>query len=87
MIAAAIRAEVILHRGLGMSHRQIVEQFVATVLGSPEHHVEIHHIVHDGIVSQLRVFTSLSQLNIVPTTGLKNVASESAEARITSLYS
>ena len=29
---------------------QIVEQFVASVLGSPEHHVEVHHIVHDGIV-------------------------------------
>ena len=56
MIAAAIRAEVILHRGHGMSHRQIVEQFVASVLGSPEHHVEIHHIVHDGIVRPVAGF-------------------------------
>ena len=41
---------MILHRGLGMSYRQIIEEFVAPILGSPEHHIEVHHIVHDGIV-------------------------------------
>ena len=36
---------------------------------------------------QLCGFTSRGQLNIVPTIGLNRVASESADARITSLYS
>ena len=50
VIATAIGAEVVLHRGLGMSHRQVVEELVATVLCSPEYHIEVHHIVHNRIV-------------------------------------
>ena len=56
VIATAIGAEMVLHRGLGMSHRQVVEELVATVLRCPEHHVKIHHIVHDGIVRPVARF-------------------------------
>ena len=50
MIAAAIRTEMILHRGLGVSYSQIVKKFVSSVFGSPEHHIEVHHIIHNRIV-------------------------------------
>lgn len=50
MIAAAVGSEMVEHRGLGMSHRQVVQQFVAPIPGCPEHHVEVHHVVHDGVV-------------------------------------
>ena len=50
MITAAVGAEMVLHRCLGVGHCQVVQQFVATVLCSPEHHIEVHHIVHYGVV-------------------------------------
>ena len=50
MIATAIRAEMILHRSLGMGYCQVIKQFVSSVFGCPEHHIEVHHIIHDGIV-------------------------------------
>ena len=51
MIAGAVGTEMMLHRCLGMTHGKVVEQRVAAILRSPEHHVEVHHVVHDGVVS------------------------------------
>ena len=50
VIARAIGTEVVEHGSLGMCHGHVVEQSVATIGSRPEHHVEIDHVVHDGVV-------------------------------------
>ena len=50
MIATSIRTEMVLHRGLGVGYSQIIKQFVSTIFSCPEHHIEVHHIIHDGIM-------------------------------------
>ena len=42
---------MVLHRGLGVHDRDVIEQRIATMAGSPEEQVEVHHVVHDGVVT------------------------------------
>ena len=39
------------HRGLGMLHGDVVQTVVAPVLRGPEQHLQIYHVVHDGVVA------------------------------------
>ena len=42
---------MVFHRGLGVRDGDVIEQRVATVTGSPEEQVQVHHVVHDGVVT------------------------------------
>ena len=39
-----------MHRRLGMTHSDVVQVLSTTITGSPEKHLQVYHIVHDGIV-------------------------------------
>ena len=47
---------MVLHRGLGVGYCQIIKEPIASILCSPKHHVEIHHIVHDGVMGPVAWF-------------------------------
>ena len=51
MVAGVVGAELVVHRSLGMFHRNVIEVAAAAVFGCPEQHLQIYHVVHDGVVS------------------------------------
>ena len=66
VITTTILTELVLHRGLGMTHGNIIEVFSPLALkvplshgrgvggeACPEQQFQIHHIVHDGVVTAI----------------------------------